>query len=826
MQSIRVPALTVAGLLLAVPAVTPVQAQQPGRPTVDYHRADLIRTAAPFLLGGSLVPTWMRDSVRFHYTSSGKGEQGTVFLVDPARGTRRVLFDNARMAAALSLVADTMIDPAGMARFTLTEDEQSAEYRIRRKVFHCTLTGYACTEPDTVALNRAQFLRAGPDWATRSPDKQWDAFVWGPNVYLRPAELTNQEMIARQDSLARDRAQRLQDSLARARGDSVPARPRPPAAARRDTVPLPAGSIQLTTDGETLFGYHQIGRNTRQDTVQTRARRSSLRWAPDSKKLVALKNDVRKVRIYPLYSSTKDQPEDRSYYFSAPGDSVIPTYQIHVLDVAARSNVKVQDQPVAETVHGVTGLGTVVWGRTSEKLFALNALRGSRRIRANLIDPTTGELRSQIARDSNSTFVELAPGGSGANWSVVNGGEDILWWSTRDGWGHLYRFDEMGTLKNQVTSGAWTVMNLVKVDSVRKQIFFTANGKEPGNPHYSRFYRVNFDGSGMTLLTPEVGFHQITMVPKADFFIDTYAPKDSPPRIVLRSTVDGRVVVDLLQGNAELLAEIGWRPPELIRVKGRDGVTDIWGLLYKPSHFDSTRSYPILDFIYPGPQRGSVQGWGFSTNAETQGLAELGFIIIQLDHMGSPGRSKAFHDHYFGDMGDNGLPDHVAAIRQLASRHSWIDINRVGIYGHSGGGFASTGAMFRYPDFFKVAVSGAGNHDNRTYGYFWGEKYQGPYQKTGNSDNYANQANYLLAGNLKGKLLLIHGDLDSNVHPANTLRVVDALIKANKDFDMIIYPDAGHGFADYATRKRWDYFVTHLLGATPPAGYQMLGPMR
>jgi len=809
---------------LALPAGA--GAQSPPRPSVDYHRADLIRTAAPFLLGASLAPSWMRDSVRFHYTSSGQGEQGTVFLVDPVRGTRRVLFDNARMASALSLAADTMVDPTRLGRVVLTEDEQAAEFRMRRKVFHCTLAAYACAEADTVALNRARFLRDGPDWATRSPDKQWDAFVWGTNVYVRPAQLTNNELVARQDSLAQDRLKRQQDSLARARGDSVPPSPRPRPAARRDTIPLPAGSIQLTNDGATLFGYQPIGRNTRQDTVQVRARRSSLRWAPDSKKLVALKNDVRNVRIYPMYTSTKPQPEDRSYYFAAPGDSALPTYEIHVLDVAARSNVRVQDAPVPEVVHGVTGLPTVIWGRTSEKLFALNATRGSRRIRANLIDPATGALRSQIARDSSATFVELAPGGSGANWEVVNGGEDIIWYSTRDGWAHLYRFDEQGTLKNQVTSGPWSVMDLVKVDSVRKQIYFTGNGREPGNPHYSRFYRVNFDGTGLTLLTPEPGYHQVTMVPKGDYFIDSYSPKESPPRTVLRSTLDGRVVTDLLRGNAELLASIGWRPPELISVKARDGVTDIWGLMHKPSHFDSTRSYPILDFIYPGPQRGSVAGWSFSSSAETQALAELGFIVIQLDHMGSPGRSKAFHEYYFGNMADNGLPDHVAAIRQLAAQHSWIDINRVGIYGHSGGGFASTGAMFRYPDFFKVAVSGAGNHDNRTYGYFWGEKYQGPFQKTATGDNYEDEANYTMAGNLKGKLLLIHGDMDSNVHPANTLRVVDALIKANKDFDLIIYPDAGHGFADYAIRKRWDYFVRHLLGAEPPAGYKMLDVIR
>jgi len=264
-------------------------------------------------------------------------------------------------------------------------------------------------------------------------------------------------------------------------------------------------------------------------------------------------------------------------------------------------------------------------------------------------------------------------------------------------------------------------------------------------------------------------------------------------------------------------------------VKARDNVTQLYGLMYKPSNFDPNKKYPIITHIYPGPQVGSVADWGFTTggSGQARSLAELGFIVIQLDHMGTPKRSKAFHDFYYGNMGDNGIPDHIAAIRQLAARYSFIDINRVGIYGHSGGGFASTDAILSYPDFFKVAVSGSGNHDNRTYGFFWGEKYQGLYKpgQNGQPDNFEAAANYTKAKNLKGKLLLMHGDMDNNVHPSNTLRVVDALIKANKDFDMLIVPDAPHGLPTYTVRKGWDYFVRNLLGAEPPAGYEMIvGP--
>jgi dipeptidyl aminopeptidase/acylaminoacyl peptidase len=438
------------------------------------------------------------------------------------------------------------------------------------------------------------------------------------------------------------------------------------------------------------------------------------------------------------------------------------------------------------------------------------------------VEPKGGQPRT-ITRDSFPTWVEAR------DFRVVNGGEDILWVSERDGWAHIYRFGSDGRLKNQVESGPYAVESIAMVDSVAKTIYFTAKGKESGIPYYACLYRINFDGSGLTLLTPEHGNHQVTVVPKANYFVDTYGPANGPPVTVLRSGVTGKVLMELARGDTKLLESVGWTQAEVFHVKARDGVTDLWGLMYKPSLFDSTKVYPIIDHIYPGPQTGSVRrGWSFSAPDEPRALAELGFIVIQVDHFGTPGRSKAFHDFYFGNMGDNGIPDHIVAIRQLAARHRWIDINRVGIYGHSGGGFASTDAILRHPDFYKVAVSSAGNHDQRTYGTFWGEKYQGLLTKdpqTG-KDNYEASANYTLAGNLKGKLLLMHGDMDNNVHPANTLRVVDALIKANKDFDMIIFPDAGHGLPSYAIRKRWDYFVEHLLGVKPPQEYKMMEPLQ
>jgi dipeptidyl aminopeptidase/acylaminoacyl peptidase len=434
----------------------------------------------------------------------------------------------------------------------------------------------------------------------------------------------------------------------------------------------------------------------------------------------------------------------------------------------------------------------------------------------------TGETKP-LVKDTAATFVELVHGGGFGNWEVVNNGADIIFPSQKDGWLHLYRYDSTGKLKNQIESGPYAVERLAKVDGGR--VYFTAWGREGGVPYYARLYSVNLDGTGMRLLTPEEGNHRITFVPTGKYFIDTYSRVDAPPVSTLRSAVDGSIVMTLEKADTELLRTIGWTAAEVFTVKARDNVTQLWGMMYKPSNFDPKKTYPIISHIYPGPQVGSVADWGFSTgtSGQARALAELGFIVIQLDHMGTPKRSKAFHDFYYGNLGDNGIPDHIAAIRQLGATHSWIDLNRVGIYGHSGGGFASTDAILRYPDFFKVAVSTSGNHDNRTYGFFWGEKYQGLLRTQGASDNFEAHANYTMARNLKGKLLLMHGDMDNNVHPANTMRVVDALIKAGKDFDMVIIPDAPHGLPTYATKRTWDYFVRHLLGAEPPTDYMMIG---
>ncbi|HVR82120.1 MAG TPA: prolyl oligopeptidase family serine peptidase, partial [Luteimonas sp.] len=343
------------------------------------------------------------------------------------------------------------------------------------------------------------------------------------------------------------------------------------------------------------------------------------------------------------------------------------------------------------------------------------------------------------------------------------------------------------------------------------------------------FYKVGLDGGAPVLLTPEPADHRITLSPDGAYFVDSYSTPVAPPVTLLRRADDGKAVATVATADISRLRASGWMPPEPFTVKARDGKTELYGLMFKPTHFDPSKKYPIVDYVYPGPQTGSVGSRSFSAaRSDHQALAELGFVVVAIDGLGTPWRSKSFHDAFDGDIGDNTLPDQVAALHELGKRYPWIDLDRVGIWGHSGGGYATADAMFSYPDVFKVGISESGNHDNRNYEDDWAEKWQGleAKGKNGNS-NYDAQANQNKVANLKGHLLLAHGTLDDNVPPSNTLLVVAALIKANKDFDLIMIPDARHGYgaaAPYMMRRRWDYFVRYLAGNTPPAQYAMKPP--
>jgi dipeptidyl aminopeptidase/acylaminoacyl peptidase len=405
---------------------------------------------------------------------------------------------------------------------------------------------------------------------------------------------------------------------------------------------------------------------------------------------------------------------------------------------------------------------------------------------------------------------------------------EIIWFSERDNWGHLYLYDAAtGKLKNQITKGDWAITRVLKVDEQKRIIYFLANGKEAGrNPYFNHLYKVGFDGKAFSLLTPEDGNHQITLSPTGNYFIDSYSKQDVPPVIILRNNA-GKLISNLEKADISRLTATGWKAPTPITVKARDGVIDLYGLMFTPYNVDPSKKYPVINYIYPGPQGGSVGSWSFeAARGDHQALANLGFVVVLIEGTCNPNRSKSFHDMCYGNMADNTLPDQIGGIKQLAAKYPYMDLDRVGVWGHSGGGFATAAAMFRYPDFYKVGISESGNHDNRNYEDDWGERYIGLLKPTadGKSSNYDEQANENFAKNLKGKLMLAHGMLDDNVPPYNTLLVVEALEKANKDFDLVIFPNSRHGYGEYSlymTRRRWDYFVRNLLGGTTPAEYEL-----
>jgi len=753
---------------------------------VDYNKAERFLSwhTSQMISGNQVSPNWLEDGRRFWYRNN-LGEGHEFIIVDPSGPSRRQLFDHHRLAAAMSLADDTAYVGTKLPfnSFEFVEELRSIEFNARKKRFVCDITQYACTVGDTLPGNIPY---------VESPDERWEAFVVEHDLYIRP----------------------------KGGGDS----------------------LRVTTDGEEFWGYGLTYPRPNQVRNKT-PRRPDVHWSPDSRRLVVSRSDERNVEHHHYLSMTPQRPVHYSYPYALPGDSIIPFPGIHVitLDVPEAgsgsealpgvvSNVAVTfpERPLQSSFNG--SVPDSLWAEDGSRLYVSSTNRAYKDMYLTEVDPSTGEHRL-LAQNSQKTYVEMAHGSrlDPASWYVFDNG-DVLWWSQRDGWAHLYLLGTDGEVTRQLTSGPWMVERVLHVDEARGQIYFIARGREADRFLYEAYlYRVNVDGSGMTLLTPEDGHHNITWSPDGSVFVDQFSKVDQAPVTVLRSGRDGRTLLPLETANIDrLVEEIGFEPAQVFTVKARDGVTDLYGIIYFPPDVDPEGSYPIITHIYPGPQVGSVgRAWDFKGGGDDFALAQLGFVVIQLDHLGTPWRSKAFHDNYYGDFNDNGLPDHVAAIRQLAARYPFVDLDRVGIYGHSGGGFATADAMFRFPDFFKVGVSGSGNHDNRSYNIYWAEKYQGELVKdtVKGTDNFADEANKTHAANLKGKLLLMHGDMDDNVHPAMTIQVVDALIKANKDFDLIIAPNRAHGLNEpYFVRRRWDYFVRYLLGAEPPAEYEIKRP--
>ncbi len=587
---------------------------------------------------------------------------------------------------------------------------------------------------------------------------------------------------------------------------------------------------QLTTDGEKDFGY------ATDNAGWTKSDRPVLVWSPDSRRIATFQQDDRPVGEMYLVTTKVGHPELQQWKYPLPGDSAISMLHRVVINVDTPRVIRLQMPPDPHrstlcdhvVCRGNEGWTDVQWYPDGTHVAFVSTSRDHKHEVLRVADAATGAVRDVIRED---VATQYESGNGMANWRVLPASSEVIWFSERDDWGQLYLYDlNTGQLKSKITSGEGNVAQLRRVDEKTRTLYFVGNAREKGrDPYFRHFYKIGMDGRGLTLLTPEDADHDIAFAPSGQYFLDTYSRPEVPPVSVVRD-LTGKRLVALETADISRLTAAGWKPPLPITVKARDGKTDLYGLMYVPTRLDRTRKYPIVNHIYPGPQTGSVGGRSFSpARGDAQALAELGFVVVEIDGMGTPWRSKSFHDAYYGKMGDNTLPDQVAGMKELAQRFPYIDIDRAGIYGHSGGGYAAADAMFRYPDFFKVGISEAGNHDQREYEDDWGERYQGLLTRTPDgSDNYAAEANQTYAKNLKGKLLLAHGSTDDNVPPYNTLLVVNELIRANKDFDLLLLPNRAHGFGNepYMVRRRWDYFVKNLLGAEPPKEYQIGGKAR
>ncbi|MBK8633059.1 MAG: DPP IV N-terminal domain-containing protein [Saprospiraceae bacterium] len=577
---------------------------------------------------------------------------------------------------------------------------------------------------------------------------------------------------------------------------------------------------QLTKDGIENFGYATDNAGWRQSDAPI------VLWSPDSKKIATYQQDQRHVSDMYLVKTTVGAPELQAWKYPLPQDEKV--IQIHrvIIDIENNKVIRLKVDPdprrgtLCDDISCSGNFDDNQWSDDGKQLAFVSSSRDHKIAQFRIADAETGDVKDYHREE---VVTQYESGQGTINWTCLFDTKELIWYSEKDNWGHLYLYDlATGKLKNQITKGEYVVTEVKHFDKKARLIYFEANGKEPGrDPYFTHFYKVDFSGKNLVLLTPEDGNHQITISPNFDYFIDNYSQPNVAPLSVLRK-MDGTLVETLEKADISRLLATGWKAPTPIKVKSEDGKWDLYGLMFTPTHLDKNKKYPIINYIYPGPQGGGVGSRSFSPGrSDNQALAELGFVVVAIDGSCNPGRSKAFHDACYGDMSSNTLPDQVSGMKQLAEKYPYIDLDRVGIWGHSGGGFATATAMFDYPEFFDVGVSESGNHDNRNYEDDWGERYVGLEK----GDNYEKQANQLKAGNLKGKLLLAHGGMDDNVPPYNTNLVVDALIKANKDFDLLMFPNARHGYGSdsmYMMRKRWDYFVKNLLNQEPPKEFKIM----
>ncbi len=797
--------------LMAVGLCSTLSAQEtlPGYTQARKYTADRLNT---MLFSTTVDPHWMPSGNAFwYYYKTSDGAQW--YIVDGATGTKRPLFDRVKLASQLSeIVKDPFVaeqlpirklraEEDGTFTFEVISSQDTKKKDKAGKPKKGKEIFYFVYNPKTQALTQrpADYEPVKyPQWASISPDGKTVVYAKDLNLY----------------------------KMSRADYEKL----------KKDENDSTVVETQLTTFGQKDFGFGQPYSMLNTDTLLNGKRhRAGIVWSPDSKHFAISIDDKRNVKeLWVINSMARPRPTLETYKYHMPGEKEAPQEHLYVFNVENNTYKEIdtkafKDQTLSIGYQPLKQRDRDRRERSFKWLGDNNSFyvdRLSRDLhRVDICRYTLGnDTLTPLIEERLNTYIETRP------LAVTADGKKLVHWSERDGWAHLYLYDNNGKLLNRITEGPFHVKNVLGLDDKTNTVYFTATGKYPENankeeadslwnPYYQHLYRVNLDGSGLKELTKGYYYHQPFLSDDYTYFVDNYSRVNTIPRTDMVSTL-GRTMTNLEKSDFSQLLAAGYKFPEPFKVKAADGVTDLYGVMYKPFDFDPEKKYPIVDYVYPGPQTEATVYPFTRMTPRTDRLAQAGFIVITVGNRGGhPDRSKWYHNYGYGNLRDYGLADQKAAIQHLADRHKFIDIDRVGIHGHSGGGFMSTAAILQYPDFFKAAVSCAGNHDNNIYNRWWSETHHGVKEKgTEKGDTtflYKIDTNPQVASRLKGHLLLIHGDIDNNVHPGNTLRVVDALIRNNKRFDMLILPQQRHGFGDMNEYFYWrlvDYFSEHLRG--------------
>lgn len=780
-------------------------AQQTPVTTANYELAARFspKRVNKLVFSTSVNPNWFKNSDKFWYTY--QTPEGTFYyIVDPATGIKKPIFDNAKLAAQLTEIVKDPYDAQNIPiqsfklvddrKFTFeikstadieVKDEKTGKPKKEKKVhgFEIDIATGNLTE-----IKDYKSPKPYPRWGSVSPDKKYVVFSRDFNLYYMDMENFEKARKNEEDSTIVEH--------------------------------------QLTTEGTADFGFGS-GDNDFYVTEKDKKKRTGafIVWSPDSKRFAMVRSNTSKVKdLWVIDVLAEPRPKLERYKYHMPGESEAPSRHLYLYDMESKSAKEIKMSAFKDQEIRISTAPQLkkdmfdeirhnIWLGDNENFYVSRVSRDLKRTDLCMANVSADTVKTLVEERLN-TYVETRPV------RTVNNGKEFIWWSERTGWAHLYLYDGDGKLKNAITSGEYHVEDVVAVDPVQRVIYFTANAKEKGeNPYYTHQYRVNFDGSNLRLLNPGDFNHEANVSDNGKYFVNNYSRVDTAPKSALYDN-NGKKIAELEETDLSQLFAIGYKFPERFTVKAGDGKTDLYGVMYKPFDFDSTKLYPIIEYVYPGPQTEAVNASWTKSMDRVDRLAQFGFIVITVGNRGGhPARSKWYHNYGYGNLRDYGLEDKKVVAEKLAAKHKFIDINKVGIHGHSGGGFMSTAAMLVYPDFFKVAVSSAGNHENNIYNRWWSEQHHGVLEQVSEKGDttfkYSIDRNSQIAKNLKGHLMLVHGDIDNNVHPANTMRMVNALIRANKRFDMLMLPGQRHAFGDMTEYFFWrmgDYFSKHLIG--------------